>query len=362
LTWQEPDDHGSAITGYRVYRNGILLTSVSGTTYTDTAVASGTTYTYEVSAMNGAGEGPKSPPVTPVAVVVVPPANPCAEPGTTILTDTSGDSVDGDPAKDVRWLSIAEPREIGLGKLEFILKVASLSSVPANTTWPVQLKTANGADHWVRMSSSALGAVTFGYGDGTNYNGTAAAADPLSSYNADGTIRIVVPRSAWGVNAGDKLTAFLTRVSVYVVAGNLTPDNMPDSLARTGSYTVKGNENCETAKPDLSISGTDIAFSGLQGTGHQQVLVAVVHNSGTADATTVPVRFSVDGVQVGATQTVAKIAAGSTARVSVVWDTRGQNGTHTVAATADPANAIAETSESNNTGSRVVTVQGGKVT
>jgi hypothetical protein len=362
LTWQEPDDHGSAITGYRVYRNGALLTSVSGTTYTDTAIASGTKYTYEVSAVNGAGEGPKSPPVTPEAVVVVPPANPCAEPGTTILTDTNGDSADGDPAKDVQSLSIAEPREIGLGKLEFILKVASLSSVPPNTTWPVQLKTANGADHWVRMSSSALGAVTFGYGDGTNYSGTATAADPLSSYNVDGTIRIVVPRSVWGVNAGDTLTDFLTRVSVYIVAGNLTPDNMPNTLARTGTYTVKGNENCATPKPDLSISGSDIAFSGLQGTGHQQVLVAVVHNSGTADATAVPVRFSVDGVQVGATQTVARIAAGGTARVSVVWDTRGQNGPHTVAVTADPAGVIAETSESNNTGTRIVTVQGGKVT
>ena len=46
----------------------------------------------------------------------------------TILTDASGDSTGGDPAKDVLSLSIAEPNEIGAGKLEFILRVASLAS------------------------------------------------------------------------------------------------------------------------------------------------------------------------------------------------------------------------------------------
>jgi len=44
----------------------------------------------------------------------------------------------------------------------------------------------------------------------------------------------------------------------------------------------------------------------------------------------------------------------------VAWDTQG-NGVHTVAVTADPANAITESNESNNTGTQVVTVHGGRV-
>ena len=48
-------------------------------------------------------------------------------------------------------------------------------------------------------------------------------------------------------------------------------------------------------------------------------------------------------------------------RASVVWDTHSQNGSHTITATADPGNAIVESNEGNNTGSRSVTVQGGKV-
>ena len=179
----------------------------------------------------------------------------------TVLTDPTGDSTGGDPAKDVQSLSFSETRAIGLGKIAFVLKVASLATVPANTTWPVQFATKDGADHWVKMETDALGAVTFAYGDGTGYAspiGTSTPADATSNYKADGTITIIVQRSAFGLNAGDELSKFLTRVSIRGGAVTLTPDNMPDSLARTGAYTVKGNENCTVPQADLVIAPTDI--------------------------------------------------------------------------------------------------------
>jgi hypothetical protein len=311
--------------------------------------------------VNANGEGALSPEVTPVAAP--PPSDPCVEPGIRVLSDGTGDSLDGNPAHDVQWASVAEPRSVGAGNLEFILKVAGLQSVPADTTWPLIFKTADGVDHFVRMKTDALGAVTFGYGNGTTVSGSATAADSQSRYSADGTIRIVVPRSALGASVGSNLTDFLVRIRVESGTGSaLTPDNMPDSLARTGSYTVKGNENCATPQPDLVIGSNDISFSGLKGQGNDQVVVAVVHNTGTADASNVKVQFTVDGAQVGSLQTIGSIVAGSSGRASVVWDTHGQNGTHTIAATADPANAIAESDESNNTGKKQVTVQGSKVT
>ena len=172
----------------------------------------------------------------------------------------------------------------------------------------------------------------------------------------------IVPRSALGISVGSQLTQFLTRIRVESGTGSaLTPDNMPNSLARAGSYTVKGNENCTVPKPDLAVTGNDITVSGLKGAGNDQVIVGVVHNLGTAAASSVKVLFTVDGKQVGSTQTIGSIDPGSTGRASVTWDTHGQNGTHTITVTADPANAIAESNESNNAGSRQVTVQGGKV-
>jgi hypothetical protein len=67
LSWSAPSSNGgSAVTGYNVYRGTTtgtetLLKSVGATaSYSDTAVTNGTTYYYEVSAVNGVGEGAKS--------------------------------------------------------------------------------------------------------------------------------------------------------------------------------------------------------------------------------------------------------------------------------------------------------------
>src|SRR4051812_9040314 len=367
LSWQAPNDGGSAITGYKVYRKTsstayALLASVgaSPTSYSDTQVAAGQTYTYKLTAVNANGEGAASNEVSPTPPP--PPDNPCAEPGVRILSDATGDALDGKDAHDVQWVSIAEPRSIGLGNIEFIVKVASLSEVPASTTWPVVFQAPDKADHFVRMQTDALGNVSFGYGAGSVGSGAAQPAAAGSRYTVDGTIRIVVPRSAFGLKAGDKLSAFLLRVRVELgPAGAITPDNAPDNLGRGGEYTVKANETCVVPQPDLTVGGTDITVSGLRGKGDSQVIVAVVHNIGTANATGVPVRFTVDGAQVGVLQTIGSIAAGGTGRASVIWSIKGLKNSHTIAVTPDPANAIAESNESNNTGSRIVTVKGGKV-
>lgn len=361
LSWQEPDDHGSAITSYRIYRNGTLLTTVAGDQrgYTDSAITAGTSYSYALSAVNAVGEGPRGPAVTPVAPVVAPPTDPCTAP-VKVLDDPTGDSTGGDPAKDVQSLSFSEPRSIGLGNLAFVLKVASLQSVPVDTTWPVLFAAPNGTDHWVKMETDAVGNVTFAYGDGTGYTdplATSKPADAASRYNADGTITIVVPRSAFGINAGGQLSKFLTRISTRLVAGSLTPDNMPDSLARAGSYTVKGNENCVVPQPDLTLAPSDIGTYQYKGQGAKQVIaVAEVHNNGTADASAVAVRFAMDG-QTFATQTVARIAKGSFVRLTAGWNSKGAKGSHTLTVTADPANAIAESSETNNSASQTVVVK-----
>lgn len=44
-----------AVTGYSIYRNGSLLTSTSGTSFTDGSTSAGTTYTYYVIAKDAAG-------------------------------------------------------------------------------------------------------------------------------------------------------------------------------------------------------------------------------------------------------------------------------------------------------------------
>jgi hypothetical protein len=75
LTWTAPYDGGLAITNYRVYRGGTLLTTLGVVqAYNDTTAVNGTTYSYTVSAVNALGEGAQSSfvSVTPVAASTPP--------------------------------------------------------------------------------------------------------------------------------------------------------------------------------------------------------------------------------------------------------------------------------------------------
>jgi chitinase len=54
LTWL-PSTDNVGVTGYKLYRNGALLTSLSTTNYTDTTVSSGSSYSYYVVATDLAG-------------------------------------------------------------------------------------------------------------------------------------------------------------------------------------------------------------------------------------------------------------------------------------------------------------------
>jgi titin len=61
LSWSPPiSDGGTPVTGYTVYRDGTVVATLaaSTTSYTDSGLANGTSYSYSVSATNAVGEGP----------------------------------------------------------------------------------------------------------------------------------------------------------------------------------------------------------------------------------------------------------------------------------------------------------------
>jgi fibronectin type 3 domain-containing protein len=56
LSWSASDNGGPGLRSYSVYRNGALLTSTSGTAYTDSGLVPGTSYSYTVTALDVAGD------------------------------------------------------------------------------------------------------------------------------------------------------------------------------------------------------------------------------------------------------------------------------------------------------------------
>ncbi len=301
LTWSKPDDRGSPITAYRIYRRTgtsgsfTLLATVGGNVnkFSDTTINPNLTYFYRVTAVNARGESAVCSEVTATCPGGGDPEDPCTFPGVTVLTDGSGDftlpagtpTIFG-PALDLQKLSIAEPLGLGPGKIMFVLKVASLESIPPQTTWPILFRsvTLTPTDFAVRMHTDATGQVFFTVATGANnvnpVLNPGVPADPASGFSPDGTIRIIVSRAAIGNPApGQNLDMFLVRVrSPEGGATALTPDNMPDSLARTGSYTIKGSETCPP--PNRAPDAVDDSATTIRNT---PVTINVVANDTDPD-------------------------------------------------------------------------------
>lgn len=264
MAWSIPDNGGSPITGYRLYRGveggaETLLSSFSAdvNSYIDNDGASGNFY-YRVTASNANGEGASSPHVTPATL-----ETPCSGLGITIMTDPAGDELDQLGSHDIRSLSIAEPYSAdGSQKLVFSLKMADLADpLTPNTQWRVYFTGADNNGYFVDMETNLLGAVAFKYGtyihNADNTAGTATTVGNLdagSSYNTTtDTITLVVSNSKIGnPQAGARLSRMFVRVPVVAVV----PDNANYSSPSTAvGYTLIGNAACQ-ARPAAPSSLT----------------------------------------------------------------------------------------------------------
>ena len=319
LTWRAPVDIGNAsISKYRIYRGTTkdALTFVGETTdakpqFIDaTASATVPKYFYRVTAVNTAGEGVNSNLIELPIVALPVPVSICEIPGPTVLTDKANDILDGtapnqsnSPFYDVRSLAVSQPfLQNGDYKLVFTLKMQSLSQRPAGALWPIRFcapgvmpcTDPNAAfaatNKYFTVQMSTMGGATpvFQVLKPNNADATRATvvADATSNFNADGTITIIVNAADVGLTkegAGkEKLKQFLVRI----VAGAVTPDNMPDSLAGEGEVATVALNQCAPNIAPQAVLTSDIT----EGTGRASINFSAAGSS-DADAGDTLVEF-----------------------------------------------------------------------
>ena len=104
LTWTAATDN-VAVTGYNVYRNGMKVAAATGTNWKDTNVTAGTSYSYEVAAVDAAGnESPRSNRASAKAQTAVDTTKP-STPGTANVTGATSSTISlawGASTDDVR--------------------------------------------------------------------------------------------------------------------------------------------------------------------------------------------------------------------------------------------------------------------
>ena len=296
LVWKAPVDIGNAsIAKYRIYRGtskealSLLGETTDAKPQFIDATANPTVpqYYYRVTAVNSVGEGVNSNlielPLGEAPVV----GNICEIPGLTVLTDKAGDIFDGitpnqtnSPFYDARSLAVSQPYyDNGDYKLVFTLKMQSLAQTPAGTTWPIRFCAPGVPDctdpnaafaatnkyFTVQMTTASSAAPVFQVlkPNTADANRATVVADPASNFNADGTITLVVNATDIGLTkegaGSEKLKQFLTRI----VAGQVTPDNMPDSLAGEGEIaTVALNQCAANLAPQAVLTADKTEGSG----------------------------------------------------------------------------------------------------
>jgi hypothetical protein len=280
LSWPVPDNGGSPITGYKVYRrigttgNFTLLGTTTDTTFTDVTFNKTEQNFYHVTAVNGIGEGPfchdflpeLAPPVETV----------CIGSGLTFLTDPGGDTsaalgfvnTPAPPGADLLRLQVSQPFATnGVVKLVFRIQTdPGQSPQPPASAWYVSMKMPDGKVRGVHMAwrgptpdfeSYVASPSTGGGTDGRFVNtATIKPAEPESKYEPNkGLITIVVKASDLGLKPGDVIGGFNSAVTQSTDVANIgrggttTYDEMPNGLVHTGSFSFGGNAACLPNQP-----------------------------------------------------------------------------------------------------------------
>ena len=312
LTWAAPgSDGGSALTAYTLYRGtgnactglSVLQSGLSttGTTYTDSSVTGGTTYCYQVSASNSAGEGVKSGSTVVTAVTVGAPTG---------LTVTA----EGDSSISLAWTA---PADDGGGAIEaYNVYRCVEGDSPCTPTWIARVTTGttytndgteSGTDDDVTTGVTyryAVAASRAVVGDWSNAV-TATARTPTAP-GAPGTLegqataaKVVLTWAAPGSDGGSALTAY----TLYRGTGN----------ACTGLSVLQSG---------LSTTGTTYTDSSVTGgtTYCYQVSASNSAGEGVKSGSTV-----VTAVTVGAPTGLTVTAEGDSS-ISLAWTAPADDG------------------------------------
>ena len=323
---------------YSVFRNGNRIGGTSSLSFSDTALAPQTTYSYQVSAENAAGASPLTSSVTATTLSTGPVPD-TTSPTVSISAPQAGATVSG-PSVTV---AASASDNIGVVGVQFKLDGANLGSEdtvgPYSMTWDTRTST-NAAHTLVAVARDAAG------------NAAISAAITVTVNNSVPVVTIAAPAagatvsgSTVAVSATASDPSGLAGVQFRLNGANLgTEDtdapystNWNTLSAADGSYTLtaiaRNTSGVETMSSGVTVfvDNTPPAVSvgspsnGTIVTGTTTLTATASDNVGVAG-----VQFKIDGVNV--------VAEYTTVPYSTTWDSRtASNGWHTLTAVARDA-------------------------
>ncbi|MFI0572991.1 discoidin domain-containing protein [Streptomyces tendae] len=409
LTWNESSDD-TAVTGYDIYADGELLTSVAGdvTTYTDTRPAD-TTVTYYVRAKDAAGNvsgnsnsvtrradtGDTQAPTAPANLAFT-------EPTTGQIKLTWGASTDNEGvtgydvyannklrksvAGDVTTYTDTQPASANV--TYFVRAKDAAGNVSGDSNSVIRNGTRDGSNLAVGKPISASSHIHTYVAENANDNSTstywegAAGSYPNTltlklgaNADVDSVVLKLNPDTGWSKRTqniqvlgraqdASGLTSLVDAKdyvfdpasggnSVTIPVGERAADVQLKFTSNTGATAGQVAEfqvvGTPAPNPDLEVTGLTTS-PGSPVESDEITVSATVRNSGAADAPAGKVALRLGGSKV-ATADVPALKAGEQSTVSASLGAR-EAGSYELSAVADEANEIIEQNETNNTYTR----------
>ncbi|MFI7547053.1 discoidin domain-containing protein [Actinoplanes sp. NPDC049599] len=308
LAWGASTDN-VGVTGYNVYANGTLKTTVTGLTYTDSQPASATV-SYYVKARDAAGnESAASNTVTRTGSVTDGTNLALGKPieaSSTVFTFVAANANDNDTA--TYWEGSAYPANLTVKLGANATTQSVVVKLNPDTAWGTRQQTfsVQGREQSATGFTTLVGSATYTFNPATGNTVTV----PVSATAAD--IRL-----SFTANTG----APSGQVAEFQVIGNPAPN------------------------PDLTV--TALSFSPAAPVETDAVtLSATVRNAGNAGSPASNVNFYLGTTKVG-TADVGALAAGASATVTANIGARNA-GTYVLSAKVDEANTVVEQNDANN--------------
>ncbi|MTA27759.1 MAG: hypothetical protein F2562_02750, partial [Actinobacteria bacterium] len=313
VSWSLPaNDGGNAITGYKVFRNGVLLTTVAANTFTftdtngTTGLVNGTSYFWEVRAVNAIGDSTSSPVyATPFAQVAAP-TNVLAVRGNrqatlswTAPTNTSGFTLTGYQIE----------RSVNGTSWTIDSYTSATSSTITNLT--------NGVLYYFRVTAYVNGGPAASPG-GLGVVSAAASTTPMTAATAPTAFSAVRGNGSVALSWQSPQDPGGAPVTAYQISQCTASTTV--ACSSTAQYT--------TIVPSTNSTGTTHTVSGLTNGTNYFYTVAAITNFGVGTSTNVYATNATPGGTASAPTLLDAVPGDG--RATVTWSAPADNGGYTL--------------------------------